>query len=275
MPTGTSALPGSSSVFRQLHGVKNRRRPRSGGFQPPTDAPTCIFLVRAQPRRFRITFEFMPTGRSALPGSSSVFRQLHGVKNRRRPRSGGFQPPTDAMIFIFHLRAQPRRRRIRFEFMPKGTSALPGSSSVFRQLHGVKNRRRPRSGGFQPLTDAPICIFLVRAQPRRHRITFEFMPTGTSALPDSSSVFRQLHGVKNRRRPRSGGFQPPTDAPTCIFLVRAQPRRFRIRFEFMPTGTSALPGSSSVFRQLLGIRRITASKNLGAYWRAAKRDLSR
>jgi len=132
MPTGTSALPGSSSVFRQLHGVKNRRRPRSGGFQPPTDAPICIFHVRAQPRCFRITFGLMPTGTSALPGSSFVFRQLLGAQNCRRPRSGGFQPPTDASIFIFHVRAQPRCFRIRFEFMPTGTSALPGSSSVFR-----------------------------------------------------------------------------------------------------------------------------------------------
>jgi len=124
--------------------------------------------------------------------------------------------------------------------MPTGTSALPGSSSVFRQLLGAQNCRRPRSGGFQPPTDASIFIFYVRAQPRRRRITFEFMPTGTSALPGSSSVFRPLHGFQNRRRPRSGGFQPPTDASICIFHVRVQPRCFRIRFEFMPTGTSAL-----------------------------------
>jgi len=159
----------------------------------------------------------MPTGTSALPGSSSVFRPLHGFQNRRRPRSDGFQPPTDAPIFIFHVRVQPRCFRIRFEFMPTGTSALPGSSSVFRPLHGFQNRRRPRSDGFQPPTDASICIFHVRAQPRCFRITFEFMPTRTSALPGSSSVFRQLLGFQKSPKAKERRF-PTADRCTDLHL---------------------------------------------------------
>gem|GEM_PF-3017533 len=230
---------------------KNRRRPRSGGFQPPTDATIFIFNLRAHadgdvgaPRLL-----------VRLPSIAWISKIAEGqgasVSNRRQMlRSSSFTFEFNLDAFEYRSGSCRRGRR---------RSQAPRPSSV--HCMAFKNRRRPRSVGFQPPTDATIFIFHVRAQPRRRRIPCRVHADGDVGAPRllvclpsitwlSKIAEGQGAAVSNRRqmlRSLSFTFELNLDAVAY-------------RAELMPTGTSALPGSSSVFRQLHGFQKSPKAK---------------
>jgi|GEM_PF-5472720 len=161
---------------------ENRRRPRSGGFQPPkftsflfTIDPSWqkhyFYSLKAISRKNTDSKIIKLSGGWKPPllglcqfiryGFSSYARARPCIirKNRRRPRSGGFQPPN----FISLLFTPPPWQKHYFTLIKLSGGWKPpllglrqfiryGFPSYARARPYIirENRRRPRSGGFQP-----------------------------------------------------------------------------------------------------------------------------